>query len=494
MVFSRFVEVGRVILVCHGFHSGKLAVIVNVVDATRILIDGPYTGICRRVIHIKRVLLTDIKINIPFNARRSKVEAAFSEAGVLEKWQRTAWANKADRRKKRSNLTDFERFAVRVQKHERRHAYREEVTRRRVAGGQGSAAEIDKAIRRCYMDMDRNHISNMRIYTNSDITGRRTVPKTSHDARQVCLLCGRTQTILAKSHWVQEKILTRIDQNVRHLDPAQDGEIEEHVDSRHGTFAAHLFCKLDGENFCEDRFSILENAGLDWRIEDKLVFPKEMYTDDTKMKVLIQGDGTTSADSAELQAFFAMSLWRAWLAQLPATHTDMRLLLKFRRYIKQCCEGKPSGNAVLPIMNLQVFVDTRRSLQMSRAEYVKINDAQKTAVNEENRRAFIEYSARARNVCLWTRSWLQVGHVHFFLKSPDSSWNALSSRNVYEMEIQIRQELSGSNGRMVTYHDMGRKSANQLFNTYRLHLMHCSSVHGDKILDSALDSSSIERL
>ena len=41
MTFKRFVEVGRVALINYGPDNNKLCTIIDVVDQTRVLVDGP---------------------------------------------------------------------------------------------------------------------------------------------------------------------------------------------------------------------------------------------------------------------------------------------------------------------------------------------------------------------------------------------------------------------------------------------------------------------
>ena len=70
MSFTRFVEVGRVVLIQYGEEAGKLATITNVIDNNRVLVDGPkpLTGVARQEINIKRIMLTDIKVACKLNA------------------------------------------------------------------------------------------------------------------------------------------------------------------------------------------------------------------------------------------------------------------------------------------------------------------------------------------------------------------------------------------------------------------------------------------
>ena len=65
MAFTRFVEVGRVVLINFGAYNGKLAVIVEIINTNRVLLEGPTTGVRRHEISLRRVSLTDVKIEIP---------------------------------------------------------------------------------------------------------------------------------------------------------------------------------------------------------------------------------------------------------------------------------------------------------------------------------------------------------------------------------------------------------------------------------------------
>ena len=92
MVFKRFVEVGRVIVVNYGPLTGKLAVIVDILTTTKVVIQGLKGGIRRQELSLRRVTLTDYKLE--------------------EKFKKSTVAKKLELRKKRANLTDFDRFKV----------------------------------------------------------------------------------------------------------------------------------------------------------------------------------------------------------------------------------------------------------------------------------------------------------------------------------------------------------------------------------------------
>eukprot|EP00549_Striatella_unipunctata_P026497 CAMPEP_0118675074 /NCGR_PEP_ID=MMETSP0800-20121206/1244_1 /TAXON_ID=210618 ORGANISM="Striatella unipunctata, Strain CCMP2910" /NCGR_SAMPLE_ID=MMETSP0800 /ASSEMBLY_ACC=CAM_ASM_000638 /LENGTH=133 /DNA_ID=CAMNT_0006570345 /DNA_START=166 /DNA_END=567 /DNA_ORIENTATION=+ len=121
MVFNRFVEVGRVVLINYGPESGKLATIIDIIDQNKCLVDGPeeITGVARQKISYSRISLTDFKAKVQRNARAKSLKAAWAEDDILAKWEATSWAKKLAVKKRRATLTDFERFKLMVAKQKR---------------------------------------------------------------------------------------------------------------------------------------------------------------------------------------------------------------------------------------------------------------------------------------------------------------------------------------------------------------------------------------
>ena len=112
MVFKRFVEVGRVIIVNYGPLVGKLAVIVDVLTTTKVLVQGLKGGIRRQELSLRRVTLTDYKIDIKRGAKQDEVFKALDAYKLDEKFKQSPYAKKCEQRQKRANLTDFDRFKV----------------------------------------------------------------------------------------------------------------------------------------------------------------------------------------------------------------------------------------------------------------------------------------------------------------------------------------------------------------------------------------------
>ncbi|EEB07783.1 60S ribosomal protein L14 [Schizosaccharomyces japonicus yFS275] len=119
--FKRYVEVGRVVLVKN---TSKIAVIVDIVDHKRAVVDSPIDEVARQVINYNDLILTPIVMDLPRGARSGIVAKKWKAQEVEKKWQATAWAKKFETQKVRSQLNDFERFAVMRLKKQRRNEVR----------------------------------------------------------------------------------------------------------------------------------------------------------------------------------------------------------------------------------------------------------------------------------------------------------------------------------------------------------------------------------
>ena len=131
MVFKRFVQIGRVALVNYGEDTGKLCVIVNVLDLKRVLIDGPreVTGVSRQKIPLKRLKLTDFVIKVPVGARPSTLAKALKADDILNKFQTSSEGKKLTMKKARTNITDFERFKLMVARKTKARAIRAQLAK-----------------------------------------------------------------------------------------------------------------------------------------------------------------------------------------------------------------------------------------------------------------------------------------------------------------------------------------------------------------------------
>jgi large subunit ribosomal protein L14e len=115
--FTRFVEVGRVAAINYGKEEGKLCVILDVVNSTRVLVDSADGSVPRQTMSLKRLALTDFKLNkVGRNARAKTLKAAWTADEIDSKWSSSAWGKRIAKRAATANLGDFGRFEARVAK------------------------------------------------------------------------------------------------------------------------------------------------------------------------------------------------------------------------------------------------------------------------------------------------------------------------------------------------------------------------------------------
>lgn len=60
--------------------------------------------------------LTKFSVKFPFTAPTRVVKKALEDFKIKEKWTETLWAERAKAKRTRANLTDFERFKLRLAK------------------------------------------------------------------------------------------------------------------------------------------------------------------------------------------------------------------------------------------------------------------------------------------------------------------------------------------------------------------------------------------
>lgn len=88
------------------------------------LIDGPTTGVARHAYTFRRMTLTDFVVKgFPRGATSKILKKYLEKEDVLAKWDKSSWAKKLDDRKKRSVLTDFDRFKLLKLKKQVLHKY-----------------------------------------------------------------------------------------------------------------------------------------------------------------------------------------------------------------------------------------------------------------------------------------------------------------------------------------------------------------------------------
>ena len=114
MLYKLFVEIGRVVLISEGRDTGKIAVIVNVIDQNRVLIDGgSLTGVERKAWHIKQLrLLYFVVEGIEWRSDSDAVKKAIKEQNIVENWQSNKFYQRFENTKTSKAMGDFNRYKL----------------------------------------------------------------------------------------------------------------------------------------------------------------------------------------------------------------------------------------------------------------------------------------------------------------------------------------------------------------------------------------------
>ncbi len=125
-------ELGRLVYVNYGPLSGKVAVVVDLINANRVIIDGPGLGVSRQVISNKRLTLTRFRLaDFDVNDSHKVLEEKLKKSKLLTKFNSIGLGKKIQKQKRRAELTDFERFKAMVLKRRLSKAIRTHVNKNR---------------------------------------------------------------------------------------------------------------------------------------------------------------------------------------------------------------------------------------------------------------------------------------------------------------------------------------------------------------------------
>ena len=106
-------NLGRVVYVNFGPLAGKLAVVVDIVNGNRVVIDGPTLDVERQPISNKRLTLTRYRIpDVAKGEKQSALQAKVEQFGLQKKFDQTGLGKRIQKQNRRRELTDFERFKV----------------------------------------------------------------------------------------------------------------------------------------------------------------------------------------------------------------------------------------------------------------------------------------------------------------------------------------------------------------------------------------------
>lgn len=127
-------NLGRVVYVNFGPLSGKIAVVVDIINGSRVVIDGPGLGVARQPISTKRLTLTRYRLaNIKKAEKESTLKQKIESFRLTERFASNGLGKRIQKQKRRAELTDFERFKVAALKKKLGKAIRTHVNKNRKA-------------------------------------------------------------------------------------------------------------------------------------------------------------------------------------------------------------------------------------------------------------------------------------------------------------------------------------------------------------------------
>lgn len=111
------VEVGRLVVLRSGKDKGKMAVTVEIISQSRILVDGPSTkpenAVARQAVHVNDITLTPIKIEKqPRSVGTGALRKLWEKQEIDDKIANSGLTRKRQQQERRAKLNDFERFKV----------------------------------------------------------------------------------------------------------------------------------------------------------------------------------------------------------------------------------------------------------------------------------------------------------------------------------------------------------------------------------------------
>ncbi len=114
-VFTKFVQVGRVVVINAGKDKTKMAVVVDILDHNRVMVEGPTTGVARQIISVKRIDLTDIMVEkMPRGCRSPTVKKCIEASGVVAAFAATPEGVAIAKDALRAKVTDFDRHLIKL--------------------------------------------------------------------------------------------------------------------------------------------------------------------------------------------------------------------------------------------------------------------------------------------------------------------------------------------------------------------------------------------
>ncbi|KAK3859258.1 hypothetical protein Pcinc_034612 [Petrolisthes cinctipes] len=111
-VFRKLIQIGRVVFINNGRYKGRLAAIVDIIDGSRGLIDGPCTRVPRQALRFADMYLTNYVLKINRGQREKLLRQAWNEAEISKQFAKSRWSQNLKKGKLRDQMTDYCKYKV----------------------------------------------------------------------------------------------------------------------------------------------------------------------------------------------------------------------------------------------------------------------------------------------------------------------------------------------------------------------------------------------
>ncbi|KAG5479689.1 hypothetical protein CUR178_03452 [Leishmania enriettii] len=120
MVKSHYIRAGRLVRMLRGPRQDRVGVIVDIVDANRVLVENPEDAkMWRHVQNLKNVEPLKYCVSVSRNCSTKALKDALDSSKALEKYAKTRTAARVEAKKACAASTDFERYQLRVARRSR---------------------------------------------------------------------------------------------------------------------------------------------------------------------------------------------------------------------------------------------------------------------------------------------------------------------------------------------------------------------------------------
>ena len=125
-------SLGRVVYMTYGPLSGKIAVVVDIINQNRVVVDGPSLGVARQAVSVKRLTLTKFLLaGFKRTNTRGELKNQIETFDLLKRFSSCGIGKRMAQQQRRSELTDFERFKVLVLRRKLSRAVRTNINKNR---------------------------------------------------------------------------------------------------------------------------------------------------------------------------------------------------------------------------------------------------------------------------------------------------------------------------------------------------------------------------